>query len=186
VLTGTEKVEAYKSLQKYREISSSTARLHNKVTLNYRTLRLKGAADNSAKRAHLSRFCLFLRITFSVRLMITGIHALLYSKNPEADRAFFRDILGFKGVDVGEGWLIFALPPAEMGVHPADEDGETTPELYLLCDDVEKTIEELKAKGIACSLVREFPWGRLTMISLPSGATLGMYQALHEVVAGKL
>jgi hypothetical protein len=118
--------------------------------------------------------------------MITGIHALLYSKNAAADRAFFRDVLGLKSIDAEDGWLIFALPPAEMGVHPAEEEVETKPEFYLLCDDVEKTIEELKAKNVECSPVREFPWGRLTMLTLPSGGSLGMYQPLHEVVAGRV
>lgn len=115
--------------------------------------------------------------------MITGIHALLYSHNAEADRAFFRDVLGLKSIDAGDGWLIFALPPAEMGVHPAED--EPTTELYLLCDHVENTIADLKAKGVDCSPVREFPWGRLTVLTLPSGSTLGMYQPLHPVVAGQ-
>jgi hypothetical protein len=115
--------------------------------------------------------------------MITGIHALLYSHDAEADRAFFRDVLGFESVSAGDGWLIFALPPAEMGVHPAEEDDEPTAEFYLLCDDVEKTIAELKTKKVECSPIREAPWGRLTMITLPSGGTLGMYQPLHPLAA---
>jgi predicted enzyme related to lactoylglutathione lyase len=126
----------------------------------------------------------FLQKSF-FSLMITGIHALLYSHAPEQDRAFFRDVLGFSHVNAGDGWLIFKLPPAEMGVHPAEEEGEVTPELYLLCDNVEETVKELQGKGVSCTPVREFPWGRLTMITLPSGATLGMYQALHPLAIDK-
>ncbi len=111
--------------------------------------------------------------------MITGIHTLIYSNDAKKDRAFFRDVLGFKGVDAGEGWLIFALPPAELGVHPAD--AEESHEMYLMCDDVEKTIEELKAKGIQCSDVHNAGWGLLTSITLPSGGKLGMYQPRHKM-----
>src|SRR5579871_6749038 len=113
--------------------------------------------------------------------MITGVHALLYSKNAEADRAFFRDVLGLRFIDSGGGWLIFALPPAELGIHPTEE--EDTPELYLLCDDVEQTIAELKSKNVECSPIREFDWGRLTVLTLPSGSNLGMYQPKHPVAA---
>src|SRR4051812_43289107 len=107
--------------------------------------------------------------------MITGIHALIYTTDADKDRAFFRDVLGFKGVDAGEGWLIFKLPPAELGVHPGEE-AETSSELYLMCDDVERTIAELHAKGVECSEVRDQGWGLLTNITLPSGGKLGMYQ----------
>jgi catechol 2,3-dioxygenase-like lactoylglutathione lyase family enzyme len=110
--------------------------------------------------------------------MITGVHALLYSNDAEKDRAFLRDVLGFKGVDAGEGWLIFALPPAEVGVHPADGNAGQT-ELYLMCEDVKATIAELNAKGISCSEPRDQGWGILTHISLPSGGKLGMYQPRH-------
>jgi catechol 2,3-dioxygenase-like lactoylglutathione lyase family enzyme len=115
--------------------------------------------------------------------MITGIHALIYTKDAEKDRAFFRDVLGFKGVDVGEGWLIFALPPAELGVHPV-EDEEESHELYLMCDDVKKTIADLKAKGVSCTEVHDAGWVLLTTITLPGGGTLGMYEPRHPVVAG--
>jgi catechol 2,3-dioxygenase-like lactoylglutathione lyase family enzyme len=111
--------------------------------------------------------------------MIIGIHTLIYSKDAEKDRAFFRDVLGFKAVDAGEGWLIFALPPAEMCVHPAE--GEESHELYLMCDDVEKTIEELNAKGVECSEVHDAGWGLLTSITLPGGGKLGMYQPRHPM-----
>src|SRR5437763_269655 len=110
--------------------------------------------------------------------MITGLHTLLYSKDPEKDRAFFRDVLGFKSIDSGSGWLIFALPPAEMGVHPAD--GQEKHEMYLMCDDVNKTIAELAVKGVQCSAVQNAGWGLLTSIELPSGAKLGMYEPRHQ------
>src|SRR5437762_7251258 len=105
--------------------------------------------------------------------MITGRHALIYTKKPDKDRAFFRDVLGFKGIDAGEGWLIFKLPPAELGVHPADEGGEFH-ELYLMCDDVEKTIKKLTAKGIKCSKVQDQGWGLDTKIKLHGGGKLRM------------
>lgn len=111
--------------------------------------------------------------------MINGVHALIYSKDADKDRAFLRDVLGFKSVDAGEGWLIFKLPPAEVGVHPADASGETPVELYLMCDDVEKTIAELRAKGVECSEPQDQGWGILTSITLPSGGKLGMYQPRH-------
>lgn len=110
--------------------------------------------------------------------MITGFHALLYTSDAEKDRAFFRDVLGFKGVDAGDGWLIFKLPPAEIGVHPSEET-ETSSEIYLMCDDVQKTIDELCAKGVECSDVNDYGWGLLTNLTLPSGGKLGIYQPRH-------
>jgi catechol 2,3-dioxygenase-like lactoylglutathione lyase family enzyme len=110
--------------------------------------------------------------------MITGIHALIYTSDAEKDRAFMRDVLGFKGVDAGEGWLIFKLPPAELGVHPSDS-AETSSELYLMCDDVNASIAELRAKGVECSEPQDQGWGILTNITLPSGGKLGMYQPRH-------
>jgi hypothetical protein len=110
--------------------------------------------------------------------MITGIHALIYTTDAEKDRAFFRYVLDFKGVDAGKGWLIFKLPPTELGVHPA-EDAETSSELYLMCDDVNKTIAELRDKGVECSEPQDQGWGILTNITLPSGGKLGMYQPRH-------
>lgn len=102
---------------------------------------------------------------------------MLYSKDADADRAFFRDVLDLPHVDVGHGWLIFRLPPTEFGVHPIDS--ETKHELYLMCDDVEATIADLRAKGVACTDVQEEPWGRLTAITLPGGSDLGIYQPHH-------
>jgi len=111
--------------------------------------------------------------------MIIGIHTLIYSKDAEKDRAFFRDVLGFKGVDAGDGWLIFALPPSELGVHPTDS--EESHEIYMMCDDVAKKIAELKSKGVSCSDVRDAGWGLLTTITLPSGGKLGLYQPRHAL-----
>jgi catechol 2,3-dioxygenase-like lactoylglutathione lyase family enzyme len=118
---------------------------------------------------------------------ITGAHILLYSSRPEADRAFFRDVLGFRNVDAGEGWLIFSLPPAEMGIHPTDGE-RAQPHggrdllgavLYLMCDDVRALMKSLQAKGVKCSAVEEEPWGIKTTIQLPSGGEIGLYQPTH-------
>jgi hypothetical protein len=111
-----------------------------------------------------------------VEEMISGAHVIIYSKNA-ADRAFLRDVLKFKSVDAGHGWLIFALPPAEAAVHPAD--GDAPPELYLMCDDVEAEIATLKAKGVACSEVQKARWGSVTQIALPGGGQIGLYQPKH-------
>lgn len=109
--------------------------------------------------------------------MISGSHIVIYSKNAEADRAFFRDILGFQSVDAGHGWLIFALPPAEAAFHPTGE--RTAHELYFLCDDLKAEIASLAHKGVKCSAVQEERWGSLTKIQLPSGAEIGLYQPKH-------
>ena len=115
--------------------------------------------------------------SFRGEKMITGIHALVYSKAAEKDRSFFQDVLGFRSVDVGHGWLIFALPPAELAVHPAE--GDEFHELYLMCDDVEQAVKELKAKRVKCSAIKEAGWGAVTMITLPGGGRLGLYQPRH-------
>src|SRR5580700_6089128 len=99
--------------------------------------------------------------------MIFGAHVIVYSKDAEADRAFLRDVLGFSSVDAGHGWLIFALPPAEAAVHPAEENDRH--ELYFMCDDLKAEISSLAAKGIACSDVQEQRWGSITKIGLPGG-----------------
>lgn len=113
--------------------------------------------------------------------MINGAHVIIYSKNAEADRSFFKDVLGFNSVDAGGGWRIFALPPAEVACHPGDEDG--IHELYLMCDDLKSTMSALDAKGIHCSEVQEPPWGSLTRITLPGGGKLGLYQPKHPTAA---
>jgi hypothetical protein len=109
--------------------------------------------------------------------MITGAHTILYSSNPEADRAFFRDVLRLKNVDAGEGWLIFGLPPAELAVHPGET--RSSQEFYLLCDDIEVFIQEMTRHKIAHTPVQRPAWGLLTTITLPGGGQLGVYQPRH-------
>lgn len=109
--------------------------------------------------------------------MIYGAHVIIYSKDADADRAFFRDVLRYPFVDAGHGWLIFALPPAEVAVHPAGEND--THELYFMCDDIQALIVELKAKGIACTAVDEQRWGSITHATLPGGGKIGVYQPKH-------
>jgi catechol 2,3-dioxygenase-like lactoylglutathione lyase family enzyme len=109
--------------------------------------------------------------------MINGAHVIIYSQDAEADRAFFRDVLGYPHVDAGHDWLIFKLPPAEMAVHPADASSH---ELYLMCDDVQATVDDLTAKGVACTPVVNAGWGLKTGIRLPGGGELGLYQPRHE------
>jgi catechol 2,3-dioxygenase-like lactoylglutathione lyase family enzyme len=113
--------------------------------------------------------------------MIFGAHVIVYSKDAEADRAFFRDILGFRSVDAGHGWLIFALPPAEAAFHPDERPDEENDrhELYLMCDDLNAEISSLKKKGVACSDVQRERWGSITRIKLPGGGRLGLYQPKH-------
>jgi len=109
--------------------------------------------------------------------MINGAHVIIYSTNPEADKAFLRDVLRLPNVDVGHGWLIFALPPSEVAVHPDDHGGRH--ELYLMCDDVEAFVAEMKTHSLACSPVQNQGWGLLTQVTLPGGGQLGVYQPRH-------
>jgi predicted enzyme related to lactoylglutathione lyase len=110
--------------------------------------------------------------------MITGVHAVLFTTNADADRAFFRDVLELASVDAGGGWLIFALPPAELAAHPADESGRY--ELYLMCDDVNATVAELTARGAEIAgPVTDEGFGLVTAIRLPGGGELGLYQPRH-------
>jgi len=111
--------------------------------------------------------------------MIFGAHVIVSSKDGDADRQFLRDVLGFSSVDAGHGWLIFALPPAEIAVHPADENGKH--ELYLMCDDLPAEIAALTAKGVQCSKVHNERWGSITKIGLPGGGEVGLYQPRHPV-----
>lgn len=121
--------------------------------------------------------------------MITGIHLIMYSPDAEKARAFFKDVLGLKSVDAGRGWLIFALPPAEIAAHPTEDDeepsaagGQPRTDLYLMCDDVKKTIDELKCKGVEfTSGVSEQPWGLLTTLKVPGAGQIGLYQPRHPV-----
>ena len=112
-------------------------------------------------------------------MAIIGLHALMYSKQDEATRRFFRDVLGFPSVDAGRGWLIFAMPPTELAIHPTE--GEEYHELYLMCDDIDATRAELERKGVATPAVQEQPWGRITQIKLPSGEELGIYEPKHSM-----
>jgi hypothetical protein len=123
---------------------------------------------------------------------IIGAHLLLYSDNPEADRAFFRDVLNFRAVDAGGGWLIFALPPAEVGIHPSDGERRLLhgghqllgSVLYLMCNNLPAVIKSLQAKNVSCSPVEEERWGITTTIQLPSGSEIGLYQPTHPMALG--
>jgi predicted enzyme related to lactoylglutathione lyase len=110
--------------------------------------------------------------------MINGVHAVIFSKDAESVRAFLGDVLGFTSVDAGGGWLIFALPPAELAAHPTDDGSHH--ELYLMCDDVHATVAELKGKGVEfVHPVRTEGFGLLTAIKLPGGGELGLYEPRH-------
>lgn len=115
--------------------------------------------------------------------MITGAHVLLFSDDADADRAFVRDVLGFRSVDAGHGWLIFALPPSELAVHPADSPAQRSSEigasLYLMCADVDALVKAMQARQVACGPVVTERWGLRTSIQLPSGGRLGVYQPTH-------
>src|SRR5438477_9659044 len=121
--------------------------------------------------------------------MIHGVHLLLASSNPEADRAFFRDVLNFPHVDAGEGWLIFALPPAEVGIHPAEQNlihphaGHDLAAgiVYLMCDSLPETLDSLSSKGIEHTEIQDASWGVVSSIPLPGGASLGLYEPHHPV-----
>ena len=115
--------------------------------------------------------------------MIFGAHVVVYSKDAEADRKFLSEVLEFKSVDAGRGWLIFALPPAEAAVHPAEENGGQ--ELYFLCDDVQAEIAALTAKGVRCAEVQEARWGSITKIELPGGGSVGLYQPKHPLAIAR-
>jgi len=111
--------------------------------------------------------------------MIFGAHVIVYSKDATADRNFFREVLGFSSVDAGHDWLIFALPPAEVAVHPAEES--VGHELYFMCDDLNAEIATLREKDVLCSEVEEARWGLVTKIGLPGGGEVGLYQPKHPV-----
>ena len=109
--------------------------------------------------------------------MIHGAHVIIYSRDADADRAFFRDVLKYESVDAGRGWLILALPPAELAVHPSDENDAH--ELFLMCDDVQAFIAEMQTKQVKCSPVDEQRWGSITRLTLPGCGRLGVYQPKH-------
>jgi hypothetical protein len=109
--------------------------------------------------------------------MIVGAHSIIYSKKPEADRAFLRDVLKLPHVDVGDGWLIFGLPPAEVAVHPSKKNN--VHEFYLMCDDIQALTVALRKRGIECGAVQNQGWGLMTHVTLPGGGKLGVYQPRH-------
>ena len=110
--------------------------------------------------------------------MFSGAHVVIYSTDSVADRAFFRDVLKLPDVDVGDGWLIFGLPPSEVAFHPARENDRH--EFFFLVDDIEELVATLAASGTPCSPIAEEPWGRLVHLTLPGGGKVGVYQPLHE------
>jgi catechol 2,3-dioxygenase-like lactoylglutathione lyase family enzyme len=110
--------------------------------------------------------------------MITGVHAVMFTSEADGLRAFLRDVLGLDSVDAGGGWLIFALPPAELAAHPTDGDPSTA--LYLMCDDIEATVAELEAKGVEFArAVSDEGWGLVTAMRVPGGGELGLYEPRH-------
>ena len=115
--------------------------------------------------------------------MITGAHVIVYSKDPEADRAFFRDVLKFSSVDAGHGWLIFALPPAEAAFHPAEKND--VHELYFMCDDLKAATESFRKIKVKCGPVKKERWGDLTEITLPGGGRIGLYEPKHPTAIGR-
>jgi hypothetical protein len=115
--------------------------------------------------------------------MFKGVHIVVYSKDPDADRTFFRDVLKFSSVDAGHGWLIFALPPAEAAFHPSEKND--LHELYFMCDDVKATMKSLKGKKVKCGPVTEQRWGTLTTVFLPGGGKIGLYQPKHPTAIAR-
>ena len=113
-------------------------------------------------------------------MIVSGVHALIFNKDADAVRAFFRDVLGFASVDAGGGWLIFALPPAELGVHPTGGDQPGSHELYLMCDNIQQSVDELKARGVEFSQgIEDQGFGLVTRFKIPGGADLALYQPRH-------
>jgi catechol 2,3-dioxygenase-like lactoylglutathione lyase family enzyme len=111
-----------------------------------------------------------------------GAHVVVQSRDAEADRTFFRDVLGLKSVDAGRGWLIFALPPAELAVHPSEQSGGQ--ELFLMCEDLREEMDSLLTKNVTFSEVQEARWGSITRMRLPSGTELSLYQPKHPTALG--
>ncbi|MBO6574383.1 MAG: hypothetical protein JJ896_03120 [Rhodothermales bacterium] len=109
--------------------------------------------------------------------MISGAHSVIFSQDPEADRAFLRDVIGLPHVDVGHGWLIFGLPPAEVAVHPGENHRQ---EFYLMTDDVDSFVAAVRGAGASCAEIKDEGWGRLTVVTLPGGGDLGVYEPRHE------
>ena len=109
--------------------------------------------------------------------MINGAHVMIFTRDEAADRAFLRDVLEIPSVDAGGGWLIFKLPPAELGVHGGESND--VHQLYFMCDDLDTEITKLSGKGVTCAEPQQASWGRFTSVPLPGGGKLGLYQAHH-------
>src|SRR5690242_12954527 len=108
--------------------------------------------------------------------MISGVHLMIYSKDAEADKAFFRDVLKFSNIDAGHGWLIFKAPPAELAFHPSEQ---YLHEIYLMCDDIKAFVKQMTEQKVNCSDIKEERWGRTVNLSLPGGGKLGVYEPKH-------
>jgi len=118
--------------------------------------------------------------------MINAVHPIIYAHDADKTRVFFRDVLKLRSVDAGGGWLIFALPPAELGIHPG-EPGEKKHELYLMCDDINSTVADLKAKGVEfTSPITDTGWGLLTSFKVPGSTDLSIYQPKHPTAVGTM
>lgn len=109
--------------------------------------------------------------------MISGIHVVIYSKNAEADKAFFKDVLKFTNIDVGHGWLIFGLPPSELAIHPSSDNEHH--EMYLMCDNIHLFVEKMQKQKIDCGKIQDQGWGQLVQLTLPGSGKLGVYQPRH-------
>lgn len=109
--------------------------------------------------------------------MINGVHLIIYSTDAEADKIFFRDVLHLTNVDVGNGWLIFGLPPSELAVHPSSENDHQ--EIYLMCEDIKAFVQQISKQKIVCSEIQNQGWGQLVQLTLPGGSKLGVYQPRH-------
>lgn len=116
-------------------------------------------------------------------MAIIGAYAMLFTKDADADRAFLRDVIGLRAVDAGQGWLIFALPPSEMGVHPGEKNDAY--EFYFMTDDVEAEIAGLRAKGVACDDIADRGWGLISAVAMPGGGKLALYQPRHPLAHGQ-
>lgn len=110
--------------------------------------------------------------------MISGVHTIIYSKNAEADKAFFRDILKLKNVDIGHGWLIFRLPPSELALHPSTDSQQH--EIYLMCNDINVFVRQMNEHNVSCGEIQDRSWGLLVELILPGGGKIGVYQPKHE------
>jgi hypothetical protein len=141
-----------------------------------------GSAIVGSERSQRNGVVTQALVARSVYRMFSGLHLLLYSTNPDADRAFLRDVLELPYVEDAPGWLIFKAPPGELAVHPTD--GPPVTELHLMCDDIEATTAALTAKDVQVAEVHEERWGRATSLTLPSGATIGLYQPKHRTAYG--